>query len=45
MEGVDELYVKRESYYGQVIKERMEEWLDWIYTKKVDKYDIIKISK
>lgn len=27
-EGIDELYVKRESYYGQVIKERMEEWLD-----------------
>ena len=28
VEGVDELYVKRESYYGQMIKERMEEWLD-----------------
>jgi len=27
-EGIDELYVKSESYYGQVIKERMEEWLD-----------------
>ena len=27
-EGIDELYVKREAYYGQVIKEKMEEWLD-----------------
>ena len=26
--GQDELYVKKEAYYGKVIKERMEEWLD-----------------
>lgn len=28
VEGVDELYVKSEAYYGKIIKERMEEWLD-----------------
>lgn len=27
-EGIDELYVKRESYYGQEIKEKTEEWLN-----------------
>lgn len=33
VEGVDELYVKSEAYYGQVIKERMEEWLDGYVSK------------
>ena len=27
-EGIDELYVECESYYGQIIKRRMEEWLN-----------------
>ncbi len=27
-DGIDELYVESESYYGQIIKERMEEWLN-----------------
>lgn len=38
VEGVDELYVKSEAYYGQVIKERMEEWLDG-YVSRTNIYE------
>ena len=42
MEGVDELYVKRESYYGQMIKERMEEWLDgYVSETNIQEYYIL----
>ena len=27
-EGIDELYVKSDAYYGYLIKEKMEKWLD-----------------
>ncbi|MBQ3565976.1 MAG: hypothetical protein IJA12_02240 [Oscillospiraceae bacterium] len=41
-DGIDELYVKRESYYGQVIKERMEEWLDrYMNNTYIDEYYIL----
>lgn len=38
VEGVDELYVKSEAYYGQVIKERIEEWLDG-YVSRTNIYE------
>ena len=42
VEGVDELYVKRESYYGQMIKERMEEWLDgYVSETNIQEYYIL----
>ncbi len=42
VEGVDELYVKSEAYYGQVIKERMEEWLDgYVNDTNIDEYCIL----
>lgn len=41
-EGVDELYVKSEAYYGQVIKEKMEEWLDgYVNDTKISEYYIL----
>lgn len=43
-EGIDELYVKRESYYGQVIKERMEEWLDGYVKQTVFSDYLIKFT-
>lgn len=38
-DGADELYVKKESYYGYVIKERMEKWLEGYVNKtSIDEY-------
>ncbi len=41
VDGVDALYVKSEAYYGQVIGERMEKWLD-AYVRRTDleTYDV-----
>lgn len=38
VEGHDELYVKKDAYYGKVIKERMEEWID----RYVDNTNIVE---
>ena len=38
-EGIDELYVKSDAYYGQLIKERMEEWLSgYVDATNIEKY-------
>ncbi len=41
-DGIDELYVKSDAYYGLVIKEKMEKWLDdYVNDTNIDEYCIL----